>query len=170
MAKKTFNKDEIYGNWKLIIKKSGGGNSFVFLAEHLETKEQKIIKLLKKTHETARLRFLDEIKIISENQEIEGIMRIVDYSNQDDDTLWYTMPLTIPLNEYLVDKPTIVKIDAILEIAKTLSQLHLKNVSHRDIKPQNLFYQDRYLIGDFGLVDYPDKENDLTIVGNSLGP
>ena len=170
MAKKTFSKDEIYGNWKLIIKKSGGGNSFVFLAEHLETKEQKIIKLLKKTHETARLRFLDEIKIISENQEIEGIMRIVDHSNQDDDTLWYIMPLTIPLNEYLVDKPSIVKIDAVLEIAKTLAQLHLKNVSHRDIKPQNLFYQDRYLIGDFGLVDYPDKENDLTIVGNSLGP
>lgn len=170
MAKKAFNKDEIFGNWKLSKKKAGGGNSSVWLVEHIETNEKRVIKLLKKTHDTARLRFLDEIKIISENQDIEGIMRIIDHSKQEDETLWYTMPLTIPLNEYLVDKPTIIKIDAILEIAKTLSQLHSRKVSHRDIKPQNLFFNENFIVGDFGLVDYRDKENDLTIVGNALGP
>jgi serine/threonine-protein kinase len=170
MAKNTFNKEDIFGNWRLIEKKATGGNSSVWLVEHIETKEHQVIKLLKKTHDTARLRFWDEIKIISENQDIEGIMRLIDHSNRDDEILWYTMPLTIPLNEYLADKPTIVKIDAILEIARTLSEIHSRKVSHRDIKPQNLFYKDNYIIGDFGLVDYPDKEHELTINGNSLGP
>lgn len=170
MAKKRFSPKEIYGNWKLIRNIASGGNSSVWVVENLTNSKQEVIKLLKKTHETSRKRFLDEIKIITENQDIEGVMRLFDQSTSDSETLWYIMPKTKPLHEYLSDKPSIVKVEAVLEIAKILSQLHARGVSHRDIKPQNLFFQEKYIIGDFGLVDYPDKQGDLTIVGNALGP
>lgn len=170
MAKKTFSSKETFGNWSLIRNIASGGNSSVWIVENLTNKKQEVIKLLKKTHETSRKRFLDEIKIIIENQDIEGVMRIFDHSSIDCETLWYIMPKTKPLHEYLSDKPTIMKIEAILEIAKILSKLHARGVSHRDIKPQNLFFQENYIIGDFGLVDYPDKEGNLTIVGSALGP
>lgn len=170
MAKKTFSKDEIYGNWKLIQNIAHGGNSSVWTVENISNGEKQVIKLLKKTHDTSRTRFLDEIKIITENQDIDGVMRIIDSVEDESDTLWYVMPQTTTLNKYLANKPSIVKVDAILEISKILINLHSKGVSHRDIKPQNLFFQERFIIGDFGLVDYPDKESGLTIVGNALGP
>lgn len=170
MAKKIFLSGEIYGDWKLIRKIASGGNSSVWVVENTKTNLQEVIKLLKKTHETSKKRFLDETKIIIENQDIEGVMKIIDYSTQDAETLWYVMPKTKPLHEFLFDKPSIVKIEAILEIAKILVKLHAIEVSHRDIKPQNLFFESRYIIGDFGLVDYPDKEVGLTIVGSALGP
>lgn len=45
-----------------------------------------------------------------------------------------------------------------------------KNITHRDIKPENLFWlQDSYYIGDFGLVDYPDKKA-LTGKREAIGP
>jgi len=70
MAKKAFNKDEIFGNWKLISKKSGGGNSSVWLVENVETKEQQVIKLLKKLtiqHDSdfqMKLKLFQKIKIL----------------------------------------------------------------------------------------------------------
>ncbi len=43
-------------------------------------------------------------------------------------------------------------------------------ISHRDIKPDNLFYHDgRYVVGDFGLVDFPEKEA-ITAADRKLGP
>lgn len=170
MPKKVFAKEQIFGNWKLIKELAHGGNSVVWTVENQLTTEQHVIKLLKKEHDTARKRFLDEIKIVTENQDNGGVMRILDQANSDDQDLWYVMPKMQTLNKYLADKPSIVKVNAVLEIAKVLSELHKKGVSHRDIKPQNLFYQDRFIVGDFGLVDYPDKEEGLTLVGSALGP
>ncbi|GEP52630.1 hypothetical protein FNO01nite_33020 [Flavobacterium noncentrifugens] len=170
MAKKTFSSEETFGDWKLIRNIASGGNSSVWVAENLNSGKQEVIKLLKKTHETSRTRFLDEVKIIKENQDINGVMKIFDQSSNDSETLWYIMPKTKPLHEYLSDKPSIVKIEAVLEISKILIELHARGVSHRDIKPQNLFFHEIYIIGDFGLVDYPDKQGDLTIIGSALGP
>ncbi|UMQ43092.1 protein kinase [Chryseobacterium sp. Y16C] len=170
MPKKVFDKEQIFGNWKLIKELAHGGNSVVWTVENQVSGDEKVIKLLKKDHETARKRFLDEIKIITENQDNYGVMRIIDQATFQDEDLWYVMPKVQPISKYLHDKPSIVKVNAVLQIAKVLSVLHKKGVSHRDIKPQNLFFQDRFIVGDFGLVDYPDKEEGLTIIGNALGP
>ncbi|MBD2843767.1 protein kinase [Paenibacillus sp. IB182496] len=48
--------------------------------------------------------------------------------------------------------------------------LHEKGIVHRDIKPSNIYYyNDVWVFGDFGLVDYPEK-TDLTEKGESVGP
>lgn len=170
MAKIAFSENQEFGSWRLISRHSGGGNSSVWKVEHLENGEKHIMKLLRKSHDTAKLRFQDEIKIISENQDNDGVMHIIDYST-DSEILWYVMPESQTLNKFLEKKDSTAVMIAILEIAKVLSPLHDKGVSHRDIKPQNLFYRDgKYIIGDFGLVDYPEKIKGLTIQGSSLGP
>lgn len=170
MAKIAFSENQEYGSWRLISRHSGGGNSSVWKVENIENGEVHIMKLLRKTHDTAKLRFQDEIKIISENQDNNGVMRIFDYST-DSEPLWYVMPESQTLNKFLGKLDSTAVMNAILEIAKVLSPLHAKGVSHRDIKPQNLFYKEgSYIIGDFGLVDYPEKIKGLTIQGNSLGP
>ena len=48
MAKKTFSKDEIYGNWKLVQNIAHGGNSSVWTVENISNGEKQVIKLLKK--------------------------------------------------------------------------------------------------------------------------
>ncbi len=170
MAQIAFSENQEYGSWRLISRHSSGGNSSVWIVEHVQTGEKQIIKLLRKTHDTAKQRFKDEIKIISENQDNEGVMKLIDTS-PDSEVPWYVMPKSETLNKYLESKLSTVVIDAVLKIAKVLSPLHAKGVSHRDIKPQNLFHRDGlFIIGDFGLVDYPDKVDGLTIQGNSLGP
>jgi serine/threonine protein kinase len=44
-------------------------------------------------------------------------------------------------------------------IATTLAELHAEGKWHRDIHPDNLFlYDGKPVIGDFGLIDYPDRK------------
>ena len=100
MAKIAFSENDEYGSWRLISRHSGGGNSSVWKVKHLENGEERIMKLLRKTHDTAKLRFQDEIKIISENQDNEGVMRILD-SSPHSETPWYVMPESQTLNKVL---------------------------------------------------------------------
>jgi serine/threonine protein kinase len=59
---------------------------------------------------------------------------------------------------------------AVAAVARTIARLHAAGVSHRDIKPNNLYrHNDRWLVGDFGLVAVPDVE-ELTKSGKSMGP
>jgi serine/threonine protein kinase len=56
------------------------------------------------------------------------------------------------------------------QIARTLAGLHAENKWHRDLKPENLFdIGGAAFVGDFGLVDYPDKEA-VTASGELMGP
>lgn len=64
----------------------------VWTVEKQTTHEQHVIKILKKEHETAPKRFLDEIKIITENQDNAGVIKIRDQANSEDEDLWYIMP------------------------------------------------------------------------------
>jgi hypothetical protein len=81
------------------------------------------------------------------------------------------MPVATPIREALGSDPEPgVVVAAIGEIAATLASLAAEGVAHRDIKPDNLFELDgRWVIGDFGLVTYPDKDP-RTQHGRKLGP
>lgn len=172
MAKVAFTRGDEFGDWKLTKKISGGGNGSIWEVENKDGSTG-VIKLLRKTHDTAKTRFIDEIKVMSENQDVPGVVKILDHSELELTTkhLWYAMPLGTTLNQELskADSSSIVK--AIIEVGNVLRILHDKGVSHRDIKPQNLLVIDDVVsIGDFGLVDYPLKEKGLTLKKNQLGP
>lgn len=167
-----FNKGQKLGEWELDTQLSGGGNGSVWLTKNKDG-ELHVLKALKKRNGTARKRFINEIKILLDNQDVSGIMPIVDYcdTTRENEFLWYVMPKAETLKSHLINKLPEDIVIAIIELAKTLRTLHDRKTYHRDIKPQNLFYLNNLtVIGDFGLVDFEDGEKGLTLAGSPLGP
>ncbi|WP_144468583.1 protein kinase domain-containing protein [Bacillus pumilus] len=155
-----------------------GGNARVFKAKK-STGEILALKELKtgdRNFNKKRERFNSEIQIVREIQsELSGIIPVIDFALPDEEgKYWYTMPLALPLNEKLPKVIGVEKIEeianCIIQLAEVMSDIHQKDIVHRDIKPSNIYwYNEQFCFGDFGLVDYPDKEN-LTATRESVGP
>jgi serine/threonine-protein kinase len=160
-----------FGDWTLKENLGQGGNGTVWLAENSK-KEEAAIKLLWKIESKAYARFIDEVKIIKENKDIVGILPILDSYLPEKSlgkTPWYVMPIAQPIEKHLEGKHFEDIAFAIAEVAKTLFELHRRGISHRDIKPENLLVKDdKFYLGDFGLVDYPDKV-EVTSTGEVIG-
>ena len=131
------------------------------------------LKLLKKLKKKAYDRFRDEITAVIDNSDIKGVLPILDFHLPESiakETPWYVMPLAIPFTDYVKGKTTTEIIESIIVLAEELSKLHQRKVFHRDIKPANLFFYNDYpCLGDFGLVDFPDKK-ELTSKRENVGP
>ena len=174
---------EYMGEYKIIRKMGGGGNANVFVAENVRG-EAVAIKILReesgngkrteKRNRKKRIRFKIETEmVVGIQDEIEGVIPIFSYGLPDKRTkkYWYAMPIAIPLEDRLKEVKSLEdKVNCVLELARTLEALHKKDIVHRDIKPKNIyFYNGKYCLGDFGLVDYPEKR-DLTSFQEAVGP
>ncbi|MBM6770846.1 protein kinase domain-containing protein [Bacillus cereus] len=119
-------------------------------------------------------RFLREFKVVRKHQDkIEGILPIVDSSlpphPSKKDIPWYVMPLATPMTKAIVSKNIAEVISSISKLSEILINLHKEEICHRDIKPHNIYlYNNTWVFSDFGLVDYPEKE-ELTITNESVG-
>lgn len=161
-----------------------GGAAKVFKCKRKNDGQEFAIKLLDDQNHDKIVRFKDEIKVMRTCAEngIDGVMPIID-SNIDE--CWYIMPIAISLSDEIKDwkkkikeavpqgmyKDDIVEcaVEAFRNIATTLSKVHKLGYIHRDIKPKNLYrFGDKFLIGDFGIVDIPDS-NHKTKKGDKLG-
>jgi serine/threonine protein kinase len=164
-------KNVIFGNWKLKKFLGEGGNGSVWLAVN-SSNEEAAIKLLRKIERKTYMRFMNEVNVIKNNSDIDGILPILDSYLPDkptDEIPWYVMPVAQPLEKYLDGKHFEDVVMAIEAIAKALHELHKRDISHRDIKPENLLVRDgKIYLADFGLVDYPDKTN-ITSSGDVVG-
>lgn len=167
------------GNYKIIDKLGSGGNGIVFKAESNDGKPV-AIKVFKQSgrkpnrkEKKKLLRFITEVNTVIEIQkEVQGVIPILSSDLPDKGNLyWYAMPIAIPVEEKLKENRDIKEIVmCILELAKTLEILHQRDIVHRDIKPQNIyFYNGKYCLADFGLVDYPNK-SELTSLQEPVGP
>ena len=174
---------EYMGEYKIIRKMDGGGNANVFVAENVRG-EAVAIKILReesgngkrreKRNRKKRIRFKIETEmVVGIQDEIEGVIPIFSYGLPDKRTkkYWYAMPIAIPLEDRLKEVKSLEdKVNCVLELARTLEALHKKDIVHRDIKPKNIyFYNGKYCLGDFVLVDYPEKR-DLTSFQEAVGP
>lgn len=159
-------------------KLGNGGNADVYLAKKKNSDEKVALKILRgggRYFEKKLTRFKDEIKIVKKNQKkFEGIIPIIDFDIDDEKRkYWYTMPIATPLEKKILelkinDIDGIVKI--VIELSNHLASLHEIGIYHRDIKPSNIYYYEgRYSFGDFGLVDYPRKD-EITDTKESVGP
>lgn len=168
---KDYTIKEINNKKKLLGK---GGNAEVYLVEDREGNEFALKCLYKNSNPIKIKRFEDEIKIVTEIQsDIGGILPIIDYEiNIQNDDKWYVMNIAKPLKEEISDNKDIQKIlTCMVSLSKTLVKLHGKMIVHRDIKPSNLYYyNNNWCFSDFGLVDYPNKENEkLTKANEKIG-
>lgn len=153
-------------------KRSGlgsGGNGDVKRAICIKTGDVVALKCLNreaKLNNEKMLRFEDEVNtMLQAGKEIGGIIPIIDYSIKGG---WYVMPVADNIKGHCDNIDEVV--DGILQIAETLAELHKIGLSHRDIKPDNiLYYEGRWVLCDFGLVDIPDNPHNLTKNSNRVG-
>lgn len=156
-------------SFNTVTKLGKGGNAKVSLVKDTNGNVIALKELTNKTKEK-KARFINEIDIMKQYGSKEsGVLPIIDYSKEE---YWYTMPVATPIMKYITDNNLDIKA-LILEFIKlcgSLSFLHSNNITHRDIKPDNLYYYyDRFFFGDFGLVDFPDNNNNLTRSDKGIG-
>lgn len=167
-----------FGRWTTVgsSRLGGGGNGEVWKVTTDDGHIGAIKLLTKRGGRDGRYRlgrFRDEISFLLAHPDFPGILPLLDSNISDDlgESSWYVMPIATPIRKALGRDPeprTVV--GAIAEIASTLKILEVEGVSHRDIKPDNLFrLGNRWVIGDFGLVTYPLKDP-RTEHGRKLGP
>lgn len=152
-------------DYKLIFPLGQGGNAYVF---YLESYAKKIaLKYLDNREEESKKRFLNEIDVVTKHSRIiQGVLPIERYSSVG---FWYTMPVAQRIEKYLVEKTFDDVVKGIAQLAETLEKLHELKISHRDIKPDNIyFFNNRFSLGDFGLVSFPDS-GDLTKSTRGVG-
>lgn len=146
-----------------------GGNGDVRKVMNRETNELVALKILSddaQKDQEKRARFEDEIRtMVAVGPNNAGVIPILDYSIEE---CWYTMPIAEKIEGRCDDIDKTV--DAIIQIAETLVQLHALGYAHRDIKPMNmLYYNERFVLCDFGLVDIPDNPHNLTRENQRIG-
>ena len=167
MSKTKFSKGRVLGNWKLEEKLGGkSGNGDVWSVTSITDQRKGALKLLQRRHrnnDIRKKRFLAEIQIMEKCQDIPGVLKLIDsYSHKvhtETDHIWFVSEIATPLLDHLKDNYALhTVIQACYSFASTLATMHERDISHRDIKPDNLFYRkNSWLIGDFGLVDFPEK-------------
>lgn len=165
---------EVFGVYTLIEILGGGGNADVWRASSPDGPAAvKILRRYRSAEPYAR--FKREVEQLQKLGEEPGVLPYLDSCLPEHPTPknppWLSMPVATPFLSALGDLPdahTVVQ--AVAAVAATLASLHARGVSHRDIKPDNLYqHEDSWVIGDFGLVDAPDVEP-LTEGANNLGP
>ena len=168
-------KGQKFGDWQLQEYLGGGGNGFVWLARNSSADEAAIKILAKiegKSKEKVYARFRSEVQVVQANCDIDGLLPIVDFYLPDeivDATPWYVMPVAQSLDKFLDGRIFETAVQVVLEIGKTLINLHERGICHRDIKPANILVRDgKFYLSDFGLADYPEKA-DLTSTGEQIG-
>jgi hypothetical protein len=165
-----------YRDWELLERIDGdrGYNAQVWRCKNEEL-QTAAIKLLKPSSARSRIeRFRDEIGfLLSPGADDPGVLPILDSHLPDDpkEQAWFVMPEARPIRKALGCDPLLEHVVVAAQaISATLARLAAKGIGHRDIKPDNLFERDgTWLVGDFGLVTYPDKEA-RTKHGRKVGP
>lgn len=146
----------------------GGGQGQIFEVKPSDSNQYKdgtyTLKQLRNIDSPQAIeRFKIEIEAIRKIDD-ERIVKIVDYSVDDPDCLYYVMPNYsennyVPLHKICFEKtsPFInnpkLSLEFIKECALAIHECHMKDVTHRDLKPQNILFNrktQKPLILDFG--------------------
>jgi hypothetical protein len=166
----------IIAGWTLDHALGTGGNAEVWRATS-ESGQSVALKILRRKNSQSEpyQRFRSDIAILRELNDIRGIIPLWDACLPERPThlipAWIVMALATPIREAIGAEPELeTVVSAISRIAETLALLAARQIHHRDIKPENLYhYESDWCLGDFGLVDYPAKD-EITAPGKHVGP
>lgn len=178
-----------------------GGNSIIlklYEAQRIDADEPlydepdgvlKIHKREKKKYlDRSQNRFLKEIQALNKCKErnLENVIlldnsgecKIFNHlSGKYDIYLYYIMefaPYDLKgfIEKHHMDLTLEIKINLCIDLAKGLKELKLLNLYHRDIKPDNIFFNSmgKWKIADLGLVDDRDNNFQLDKIAEPIGP
>lgn len=154
-----------------------GGSSSVFLARHLHSGEQRVLKIFRQVPDvvegsTTFDRFLREYELVAHLRH-PNIARIYDIGVADDH-LFMSMEyfaggdLRSRMKERLDPRQALL---VLRQMAAALGALHEVGVLHRDVKPGNLLLREDGSVAfiDFGLARQLRLESDITGAGTIFG-
>lgn len=157
------------GGWALGKTLGRGGNGIVYEVRRHDAIGA--LKILNSNERQRRARFRDEIDAMRKCADIPGVLRILDSSIPTDTKPWFVMDRAEVIRSRLGSNATTREtVQAIRDIATTLSLVHERQIAHRDVKPENLFFfEERWCVGDFGLAHFSGKAY-VTQSGERIGP
>jgi serine/threonine protein kinase len=170
-----YRRGQILDTWGLARPLGAGGNGEVWRASREGAPEVSALKIfrVRNPNRDAYPRFRAEVEFLRGCTHA-GVLPLRDASvpehPSDEHPAWLATPVATKASKALKRAELAQVVEAVSVWARTLAYLAREDVSHRDIKPDNLFlYQHDWMIGDWGLVSYPDKEA-VTRPGHRVGP
>ncbi len=170
------------GRWRIVKKLGEGGMGEVYVAEHIHIEKKVAMKLLRAEvlgNAEAVTRFYQEARSASSIGH-ENIIQIEDFGKLPDGRVYMLMEylLGAPLNEMIAREPLPLgrALDIVIQVCRGLSAAHAKGITHRDMKPENVYVtqkdgRDLPKILDFGIakVQHGDTSQNLTQAGTIYG-
>lgn len=117
---------------------NSGGNGDIFIGQRSDNGQQIAVKILREPQDPhARKSFAREIRILA--QKLNGLVPLLSYC-LDGERPYYVMPYFVrgPLTRYAGKLPPENLNAVAMALAATLAGLHARNISHGDIKPDNI--------------------------------
>ena len=172
----------IAGRYEILQRIGSGGMGSVYRARQASVSQQVALKVLRPdliSNDHIRQRFHREAEIIARLRHPNTI-RLIDFCTTDDGLAVMVMELLEgqPLSERLKTGGPLSLGESLqvgIEVARSLSEAHLKGLVHRDLKPANIFLND---VGgqkitkvlDFGIARLMDEEaTRLTVTDQVFG-
>ncbi len=173
----TFKRGQRFGDWTTVGDKAVGlgGNGVVWQCQK-SSDTRGAIKFFNREDIRRRFpdkpdelvkrekRFHEEVVFLTREARRPGILPLIDshlmyQSSSTNEVLWFVMPWAEPFPRLSGGENLHALVGKFQILATTLAELHAEGKWHRDIHPGNLFlYEGKPVIGDFGLVDYPNRE------------
>ena len=172
--RKTETSLEVEG-YRLLRKLGEGGMSQVFLALHLATGQERVLKMLPTHAEVASdllERFIQEFSLVSQIDH-PNVAHIFEQGFNEDYvyiSLEYFSKgdLRVLLQNPLKEQ---AKVAILLQIASGLTAVHTLGIVHRDLKPDNIMIRANgsIALADFGIAKQVNAEHNLTRKGEVYG-